>query len=372
LADHEELEKMAKRIAELIAEGHAPPGTSPKEGEINATNVYAAEAGIGNSTARKWLRDARNAGLDSIWTCVESDFTTSSVPKAEFIRTWNETGNIRETARRLKLTYSATHERCLRLGLIQAASFNPGGYGYQPRTIPENTTLVIPDLQAPAHHPDALAFLCAIRDKYKPVNVVCIGDEIDLHWLSDFAKMPEADQPHSEFAAAQSFMRSLFAEFPEALSCVSNHMHGRFDRARTRGRIPLGFLRPVEDIIDAPIGWSWHSELRMGDILIRHGHKDTSGLKRVILEEIPAKYGRHHSLLIGHFHQRIGQYTPDIQVGDRFFWAGFTGCLIDPRHPFLSYSRGYEKLGAVLIRDGRLRPFSMPLDNRGRWTKELV
>jgi hypothetical protein len=131
-------------------------------------------------------------------------------------------------------------------------------------------------------------------------------------------------------------------------------------------------MRPVEDLLDAPVGWSWHSELRMGDIIIRHGHKDVQGLKRVILEEIPAKHGRPYSLLIGHYHSKIGQHTPDIQIGDRFYWGGFTGCLVDPRHPFFGYSRGYEKLGAVMIRDGRLRPFSMPVDGAGRWTGELI
>lgn len=285
---------------------------------------------------------------------------------------WTATGNIRETARRLKVQYASVYQRLVALNLIRSPTFDPGRHDHTARTLPENTTLVIPDLQAPAHHPDALAFLCAIRDRYQPVNIVCIGDELDLNWLSDFAKLPESDQPHSEFAAAQSFARSLFAEFPVALSCTSNHMHGRFDRARTRGRIPPHFMRPIEDLIDAPVGWSWHSEIRMGDIIIRHGHKDVQNLKRVILEEMPAKYGRHYSLLLGHYHQKIGQYTPDLQVGDRFYWGGFTGCLIDPRHPFFNYSRGYERLGAALIADGRLRPFSMPVDDRGRWTGELI
>lgn len=285
---------------------------------------------------------------------------------------FNATGNIRETARRLGFDYRSVYERLVGLNMIRAVPFNPDRGDHTARTIPEGTTIIIPDLQAPAQHPDALAFLCAVRDRVKPVNTVCIGDELDLNWLSDYAALPESDQPHSEFAAGQAFLRSIFAEFPQAVSCVSNHMHGRFDKARTRGRIPPTFLRPIEDLIDAPVGWSWHSEIIMGDIIIRHGHKDVQGVKRVILEEIPARYGRHYSLLIGHFHQKIGQYTPDIQIGDRFYWAGFTGCLIDPKHPFFGYSRGYEKLGTVAIIDGRLRPFSMPLDNHHRWTGEIV
>jgi len=298
--------------------------------------------------------------------------TPKKFTDTELKSVFDETGSIRETARRLKVAYSSVHKRLVQANNIQAIPFNHGREEYTTRTIPEGDTLIIPDLQAPAHHPDSLPFLAAIRDKYRPKNTICIGDEIDLNWLSDFAKLPEADQPHTEFSSAQSFLRSLFAEFPTALSCVSNHVHGRFDRARTRGRIPPHFLKPISEILDAPIGWSWHSELRRGDIIIRHGHKDVMNLKRVILEEMPSRYGRHYSIVIGHFHTKIGQSTPDIQVHDRFFWGGFTGCLIDPQHPFFSYSRGFEKLGTVMIRDGRLRPFSMPVDDRGRWTGELI
>jgi hypothetical protein len=290
---------------------------------------------------------------------------------ADLLFHWEQTGNIRETARRLRVNYNAVYERLIKGNLIQAATFNPDRGGHTSRTIPEGTTLIVPDLQAPAHHPDALAFLCAIRDKFKPTNIVCIGDEVDLNWLSDFAKIPEADQPHSEWSAAQAFMRAFYAEFPEGLSCVSNHVEGRIAKARTRGRLPSTFLRPVEDLLDAPIGWSWHSSIRMGDILIRHGHRDTAGLKRVIVEEIPAEHGRHLSLLIGHFHSRIGVATPDIKIGGKFYWGAFTGCLVDPRHPFFSYSKGTEKLGTVVLMHGRVVPIAMQLNEHGRWIGSL-
>lgn len=284
---------------------------------------------------------------------------------------WEATGSIRETARRVGSDYNTIYERLRKANKIVAPAFTAGDIQHQPRTIPDNVTLVIPDMQAPAQHPDALPFLCAVRDKYQPVNIVCIGDELDLNWLSEFAKLPEADQPHSEFAAAQGFLRSFFAEFPKAVACTSNHVEGRLTKARMRGRLPSQFLKPVEDIIDAPVGWSWHSSIIMGDLLIKHGHRDTSALKRVICEEIPAKYGRHYSLLLGHFHNKIGQSTPDVKIGDKFYWGGFTGCLIDPRHVFFNYSNSYEKLGCVVVVHGRLVPIAMPLREDGRWTGKL-
>lgn len=295
-----------------------------------------------------------------------------TIDEALLRKHWDETGNIRETARRLKVDYRVTYRRLIALNLIRSPSFDVGRYGHTARTIPEATTLVVPDIQAPAHHPDALPFLCAVREKYKPVNVVCIGDEVDLNFASDFARLPEVDQPTHEWAAAQAFMRSFYAEFPEGVSCVSNHVDGRISKARTRGRLPPGFLRPVEDLLDAPVGWSWHSSIRMGDVLFRHGHRDTSNLKRVILEEIPSETGRHYSLILGHFHSKFGQATPDLKVGGKLYYGAFTGCLIDPRHPFFSYSKGYERLGALVVMHGRVIPVPMQTDERGRWTGVLA
>ncbi len=128
---------------------------------------------------------------------------------ADLTDIWEQTGNIRETSRRLHVTYKAAYKRLITINLIHSAKFDPGRHGHTARTIPEGTTLVIPDLQAPAHHPDALGFLCAVRDKFHPTNIVCIGDEVDLNFLSDFARLPEVDQPTSEWAAAQSFMRAF-------------------------------------------------------------------------------------------------------------------------------------------------------------------
>ena len=39
--------------------------------------------------------------------------------------------------------------------------------------------LCISDLHMPFHHPKAFQFLRALKDKYKPTFVVCMGDEAD-------------------------------------------------------------------------------------------------------------------------------------------------------------------------------------------------
>ncbi|WP_209015563.1 hypothetical protein, partial [Roseibium sp. RKSG952] len=226
-------------------------------------------------------------------------------------------------------------------------------------------------MQAPAHHPDAISFLKEVRDKYKPTHVVAIGDEVDWCWLSDYAKQAEADNPLAEDDAAICFMRDLYASFPSVSALHSNHVQGRMEKARLRSRFPKRFLRELPDILDAPLSWQWYDEIIIDDVLMRHGHKDGVNLKRAILEDIPARFGRPYSLVIGHHHQRFGQACPDILYGGSIYWGAFTGCLLDPTHPFFSYSRGTERLGTLVIDHGRPVPIPLKTDKYGRWTGEL-
>ena len=44
--------------------------------------------------------------------------------------------------------------------------------------------LLISDMHIPYHHPDLLAFLQHLKDKYKPTRVICLGDEVDKRAIS--------------------------------------------------------------------------------------------------------------------------------------------------------------------------------------------
>ena len=48
----------------------------------------------------------------------------------------------------------------------------------------KQTILLIPDLHIPYHHPDSFAFLDAVKRKYKPTEVINLGDMEDNHAIS--------------------------------------------------------------------------------------------------------------------------------------------------------------------------------------------
>jgi len=61
--------------------------------------------------------------------------------------------------------------------------------------------LVISDTHCPYHHPDLIAFLKAIKKKYKPDRVIHIGDEVDSHAISFHDSDPDlysAGHEHKE------------------------------------------------------------------------------------------------------------------------------------------------------------------------------
>lgn len=279
-------------------------------------------------------------------------------------------GGIRPASRALGVPYTTVQNawRAAGGGRVDKPKVDLRGH---PITLTGGPVLFIPDIQAPAHHPDTIPFLTEIRDRYKPTINIAIGDEVDFCWLSDYAKQSEADNPEAEADAAIAFMRQLYACFPSVYALDSNHVKGRIEKARMRSRMPKWMLRELPEILDAPLSWQWYDEIIVDDVLVRHGHKDGVNLKRAILEDIPARFGRPYSLVIGHHHSRFGQACPDLLYGGSVFWGAFTGCLVNPAHPFFSYSRGNERLGTLVIDHGRPIPIPMKTDKFGRWTGKL-
>ena len=234
-----------------------------------------------------------------------------------------------------------------------------------------DTILVIPDLQAPYHHKDALAFLSMVSQRYSPDCVVCIGDELDLGFLSRFDKYPEIDAPIRELEEGIEFMGKLFKLFPEAYALTSNHVHGRISSARKAGRLPPQMVTDFRYLVSAPKTWEWYEEVHLGKYLFRHGDKQRSLTKAVLLENTPDKYGKHLSIVHGHIHTEHGVKAV-VRVGDDDFFAAYTGCLIDVRSKAFSHSAFPQtKLGCLVIVKGVPHRIPLRLDSEGRWTGEL-
>jgi hypothetical protein len=228
--------------------------------------------------------------------------------------------------------------------------------------------LIISDLHYPFNHPDVIAFLRAIKAKFKPDKVVSLGDEIDGNSISFHDREPDLMSPREELETAISRLQPLYKLFPEVDLVESNHGSLVYRRGKYAG-LPRHVLKGYREVIQAPKGWKWHSDLKLkmsdgNKVYICHG-RSANGLK------LSQSMGM--STCQGHYHSTFeAQYWGN---SEGLYWSVIAGCLIDNDSLAFSYNKLQLKrpvIGCVVILDGHPKLLPMVLDSDGRWIKKLV
>ena len=111
--------------------------------------------------------------------------------------------------------------------------------------------LVISDYHAPYNHPDGYRFLKALKKKYKPDTVICIGDEVDFHDLSYHESDPDLDASGAELEKAIEALRPIYKLFPRVTVIESNHGSMVLRKAKT-GKIPRKAIKSYNEILVPP------------------------------------------------------------------------------------------------------------------------
>jgi len=226
-----------------------------------------------------------------------------------------------------------------------------------------NRVLVIPDLHCPFEHPDALAFLLAVRDAYNCNMAVCLGDEIDAAAMSRYPKDPDGMNAGKELKEAVERLRPFYLAFPDMLVCESNHTVRPWKLAFEAG-LPASFLPTVSRVLDAPDGWVWKSRHEVDGVLYTHGDNGKSGQYAAANYMKQAK----QSVVIGHIHA----YASVFYEGSHFGMNA--GCLIDRGAYCFKYAKGAlldVSIGCGVVLNGKEAHFvPMHMEN-GRWTGKL-
>lgn len=231
-----------------------------------------------------------------------------------------------------------------------------------------NTVLVIPDLQIPFHHRDAFDFLEGARRKYKPTQVVCIGDEVDFHAMSDFTHNPDGYSAGHELAKSTEILQDLYAMFPIVKSCISNHTDRPIRRAEKSG-IPKAFFRTYKEFLKAPNGWEWQNYWIIDDVRYEHGDALSGG--QSVLNRAAIQNQR--STVFGHFHTGAG--IKYVASPESLMFSFNVGCLIDRHSYAFEYAQSNKQrpiLGLGIVQHGI--PFFVPmvLKRGGRWIGRYV
>jgi hypothetical protein len=226
--------------------------------------------------------------------------------------------------------------------------------------------LVLSDMHHPYGHPDLVPFLKALKAKYKPDTVICIGDEVDFHALSYHESEPDLPSAGDELAKAIKALKPIYALFPNCTVIESNHGSMVLRKARTAG-MPSAVLKSYNDVLEAPKGWKWvfdtTAQTALGPVYFCHGKTGTPG-------RLASQYGM--SCVQGHFHEKA-QITY-ISTPERLMFDAHTGCLADDKSLALGYNKVNPKrpiVSTMVIIDGIPQIVPMILAKGGRWVGHL-
>jgi hypothetical protein len=225
--------------------------------------------------------------------------------------------------------------------------------------------LVISDMHVPFQHPDTVAFLTAVKKKYKPTRIVCIGDEIDQHNLSFHDTDPNMPGPADELRLAIKELQPIYQLFPVMDLIDSNHGSMLYRKGKHHG-IPRKYLRDYGEVLDAPVGWKWQHDLTLD---LPGGNKCYfhHGLNRDVMKIVNQ---RGVCVVQGHYHTtfNIG-YSGNPQA---LLWGMNVGCSINGKSLAFAYDKtnlGRPIIGHGIIIDGQPKLLPMVLNSKGRWTR---
>jgi hypothetical protein len=235
----------------------------------------------------------------------------------------------------------------------------------KPASAPDRScVLVIPDMHHPFVHKDALDFLLAVRHKYHPSVLMCLGDEIDAHAFSRYPMDPDGMTAGKELQAAIESLLPFYRAFPDILICESNHTVRPWKKAFEAG-LPSAFMPTVSKIMQAPDGWVWKPRHIVDGVLYTHGDNGRSGQYAAVHYMKQAK----RPVVIGHIHA----FASVFYEGPHF--AMNTGCLIDVEAYCFKYAKHQlleVSLGCGIVIGGREAYFiPMICDDSRRWIGTL-
>lgn len=218
----------------------------------------------------------------------------------------------------------------------------------------------------PYAHPDTVPFLKAVKAKYKPDTVVCIGDEVDFHDTSFHDSDPDLDSAGIELDKAIKSLKPIYKMFPKMTLVESNHGSMVLRKAKA-GKIPRKAIKSYNDILEAPKNWSWVFDTiiqtPLGPVYFCHGKSSAPG-------RLASQYGM--SVVQGHYHEKAQIHY--ISTPERLMFDAHTGCLANDKSLALGYNKINPKrpiVSLLVILNGIPHIIPMVLNKNGRWIGRL-
>ena len=234
----------------------------------------------------------------------------------------------------------------------------------------KDVILAVPDLHIPYEHPDALAFIAAVKKEYKPDLVVNLGDMLDFHAISFHDSDPDLLSAGDELARAQEKIKEWEKLLPEQYIVGSNHGDLPLRQFVSKG-LPREMIRTYNEIYGVSEKWKFVPDLTiethskyLPDLYVAHGLKKNA---------LQVAQQRGQRFICGHFHTSFEvRYAGN---PNSLLWSVMSGCLIDKNSSAFAYGKlnlDRPVLGCTVILYGVPMLIPMILDKKtGRWIGEI-
>lgn len=227
---------------------------------------------------------------------------------------------------------------------------------------------VISDMHIPYHHQDMIAFFKAVKKKYNPDRIICIGDELDNHGMSYHESNVNLYSAGHELERARKVIKEVEDLFPDVDLVDSNHGSLYYRKAKSNG-IPREALVSYNDLLGVGDGWRWQFDLTIemsnGESCYFHHGKISDVLTLSQRSGMCAVQGHYHSKFkIDHWSNTNGLY-----------WGMAVGCMIDDNALAFSYNKNTTDrpiIGCGIIIDGQAKLLPMIKLKNGRWDKKVA
>jgi len=217
------------------------------------------------------------------------------------------------------------------------------------RSEKNSSIFIISDMHIPYHHQDMIKYFKAVKKKYNPDRVICIGDELDNHAMSYHDSDPDVYSAGYELERAREIIKEVEKIFPN-------------------NGIPREALVSYNDLLGVGDGWRWHFDLTLemsdGNSVYFHHGKTSDALTLSQRAGMSAVQGHYHSKFkIDHWSNTKGLY-----------FGMAVGCLIDDNALAFSYNKNTTDrpiIGCGIIINGIPKLLPLIKMKNGRWNGKL-
>ena len=191
-----------------------------------------------------------------------------------------------------------------------------------------------------------------------------------MHSISFHLHSAELPNIKYELDEAKKCILKLRKLFPVPMDILYGNHDLRIQRTAEKANMPDSFFKDLSDIlgIEKSWKWAWHDKLILtlpnkNKVFFTHHFKSSA---------LASSKELGMSLVVGHQHTKA----------NIDFWSSpsclnfsmIVGCSIDPKHEAFKYAKNFIKrpiisVGAIINNQPRI--FTMPMDNKGKWTGKI-